>query len=160
MMRIPKVGERWLRQDGKSNTVVIIGVVAATPSIAIKVQYRYDDGVESEKFLPDFHAKFKEPAASPMCGAAHPSLGIGCAYSKNHNGPHRNMHHEWLERAVQPMPAPAPLIFVNEHPEPVVPTSAEMRRYHGFKPDEPMDGPREGNWNDPDYRARYSGIKS
>lgn len=141
-MRVPKVGEKWGRHDGKTNNVTI---KAVTPDLLkdpnkTRVQYRYDDGYTSSRLLPDFHAKFLAPAESVAAEA----LPAVVATSPQ-----------------VPQVVKKPDVPVQDVTKILTIARAEhIKAYYGYDSikDNPLK-PREGNWDDPEYRARYTGLK-
>ena len=162
-MRVPRVSERWTQHDGRRT--VTVQKVYGTP---VRVAYRYDDGVESDKLLTDFHLKFKDPQpASEQCPQIHTPTGLRCVGMKDHDGPHLNGLHEWTAapkhatgtKVVLSKPAPASAPLVTESyigPN----TRAHIKAYYGYDPiDSNPTQPKQGNWEDPEYRAKYMGFK-
>lgn len=173
-MRIPKVGEKWKRWDGKANGVTVTQVVPpgtsapSTQAANTHIHYRYDDGVVSDKPLPEFRQKFKDPVEHEgQCEQIHPPTGVRCVGMKNHAGFHINGHHEWTVPPKGATVAVTPEVkaVVKEKMESFVAHVGAAKRahvmaYYGYDPiDSNPTHPKQGNWDDPDYRRKYNGFK-
>lgn len=174
-MRIPKVGEKWKRWDGKPNGVTVIQVVPpgtsapSTQAANTHIHYRYDDGVQSDKPLPEFRQKFKDPVEhGAQCSELHPVTGVRCLEVKDHVGPHSNGSQEWLRKAIpRENPADKPS-RLSDAPIPLSPMPSttslarreQIKAYYGYDPAESSAlTQKQGDWNDPEYRRKYNGFK-
>lgn len=174
-MRIPKVGEKWKRWDGKANGVTVVQVVPpgtnapSTQAANTQIKYRYDDGVYSEKMLPEFRQKFKDPVEQAgQCAELHPVTGVRCVEVKDHVGLHCNGSQEWKGKPVVQRENPADKPSrLTDAPIPSPPLSppplarrAFIQSYYGYDPAESSAlTQKQGDWNDPNYRRKYNGFK-
>lgn len=168
-MRVPKVGEKWPRRDGKSNGITVVQVVPSVTSTPTHVHYRYDDGVMSHKPLPEFHQKFKDPQGDPKrCLAIHAPTGLRCVHPMvDHEGMHTNGVHEWSTAKY----APETKVVLSKMPEKQERLESakkfyaenyrsHCKSYYGYDPAESNSfEQRQGDWADPNYRAKYMGFK-